>query len=201
MRVLLVIHQFFPEFSGGTERVTLQLARALQHAGHAVHVLTCHVGAPKADWQTDTVIRQAWNYTYDGVPVTAVLRGRFPAGAEIGFDVDAALADEFHAWLGRRKFQVAHVMHTMRMATAVMAIQQAGIPYQVTLTDFFLPCHQINLVNIAGDPCAGPQGGQQCAKDCRVAVWTPHSLQQRYSQAHSLLEGAAVRCVPSHFVE
>ncbi len=201
MRVLLVIHQFFPEFSGGTERVALHLAQTLQHAGHAVRVLTCRSKGPGADWQTEPAIRQSWNYIYDGVPVTAVARERFPAGAEIGFDVNGPLADELHHWLDLRKFHVAHVMHTMRMATAVMAIQKAQIPYVVTLTDFFLPCYQINLVNVAREPCAGPQAGQQCAKDCRVGTWTRPALLERYTQARSLLEGAAVRVVPSNFVQ
>ena len=41
MRILIVLHQFFPEFSGGTERVALNLARTAQRAGHHVRVLAC----------------------------------------------------------------------------------------------------------------------------------------------------------------
>ena len=45
MRILIVLHQFFPEFSGGTERVALNLARTAQRAGHHVRVLACAVQA------------------------------------------------------------------------------------------------------------------------------------------------------------
>ena len=48
MRILLIVHQFFPEFGGGTERVALQLARMAQRAGHHVHVLAGTMDARKA---------------------------------------------------------------------------------------------------------------------------------------------------------
>ena len=201
MRILLVTHQFFPEFSGGTERATLQLARTLLHAGHAVHVLTCRMAPRLAHWAEDAEIGQAHCYMDEGVEVTAIGRQRLPAGAEWGFDVDASLADELMAWLRRKRFHVAHVMHTMRMATAVMAIQKTGLPYLVTLTDFFLACSQINLVNVQGTPCQGPQMGQRCVKDCQVGIWTEPGLLTRYRQANALLSAAALRCVPSHFVQ
>ena len=49
MRILIVLHQFFPEFSGGTERVALNLARTAQRAGHHVRVLACAVQAGACD--------------------------------------------------------------------------------------------------------------------------------------------------------
>ncbi len=201
MRILLIVHQFFPEFSGGTERVTLQLARVLQHAGHAVHVLSCRSAPALAQWPEDADVRQAWHYVHEGVPVTVIARHRLPAGSEFGFEVDPALAAELAVWLRRERFHVAHVLHTMRMATAVMAVQQISLPYVVTLTDFFLACHQINLVSVQGAPCLGPQEGQRCARDCQVGIWTGQALAQRYQQAKAMLAGAALRCVPSHFVQ
>lgn len=201
MRILFVIHQFFPEFSGGTERVTLQMARVLQHAGHAVHVLTCRMAAALPTWTEDSDVAQAWHYVHDGIPVTAIARKRLPAGAEFGFDVDTDLAQELSGWMRRERFHVAHVMHTMRMATAVMAVQQCPLPYVVSMTDFFLACHQINLLTVQGRACDGPAGGRQCARDCLVGIWTPDGLQQRYAQAQALLAGAALRCVPSSFVQ
>ncbi len=201
MRILFVTHQFFPEFSGGTERVTLQLARMLQHAGHAVRVLTCRAAPAQHDWREESLIPEAWNYVHEGVPVTALARHRLPAAGEFGFDVVPAVADELTAWLRREHFHVAHVFHTMRMATAVMAMQIVQLPYVVTLTDFFLACHQINLVNVRGNACDGPQQGQRCARDCLVGIWTKNDLVTRYEQAQGLLASAALRCVPSKFVQ
>lgn len=201
MRVLLITHQFFPEYSGGTERVTLQLARVLQHAGYAVHVLTCRTAPRLPHWMEDATIGRASCYVYDGIEVTAMARQRLPAESEWSLDVDADLANELTGWLRQKRFHVAHVMHTMRMATAVMAIQQIQLPYLVTLTDFFLACHQINLVTVQSAPCLGPQEGQRCARDCQVGIWTEQTLRTRHRQAQALLSAAAMRCVPSHFVQ
>ena len=44
LRVLLVVHQFFPYSFFGTERYTLELALGLQELGHDVTVLTTHPG-------------------------------------------------------------------------------------------------------------------------------------------------------------
>jgi hypothetical protein len=39
MRILQVVHAFFPEHTGGTETQTLLLARALHARGHEVGVV------------------------------------------------------------------------------------------------------------------------------------------------------------------
>ncbi|MGQ9467896.1 MAG: glycosyltransferase, partial [Anaerolineae bacterium] len=38
MRVLCILHRFYPDFVGGTEQHALDLARELQRRGHAVAV-------------------------------------------------------------------------------------------------------------------------------------------------------------------
>ena len=44
MRVVLVVHQFFPSFSAGTEVLTLGVARELRARGHIVHIVAGHPG-------------------------------------------------------------------------------------------------------------------------------------------------------------
>jgi glycosyltransferase involved in cell wall biosynthesis len=201
MRILFVIHQFFPEFGGGTEHVALNLARMAQRGGHHVQVLACGVqpGAVEGSAQTLPVPGTV-RTVYQGLPVVLLPRTALPASAEIAFDADESTAAALAAWMRAERFDLAHVMHTMRMGSAVLALQQAGIPYVATLTDFFLPCAQINLVNLAGAPCEGPLEGERCARDCLTAPWTPPAYKARYQQARSLLAAAAERCAPSAFV-
>ena len=40
MKILLIVHQFFPKHRTGTEVLTLELARGLLRKGHHVEVLT-----------------------------------------------------------------------------------------------------------------------------------------------------------------
>lgn len=201
MRILFVLHQFFPEFAGGTERVALNLARMAQRAGHHVHVLACTVepercGGVPVDQPVAGCFKAAW----EGIPVTLVPRSLLPASADISFETDDALADRLAAWMDGERFDIAHVLHTMRMGSAVLAAQRCGLPYVLTLTDFFLPCARINLVTLQGKCCAGPDGGRRCAKDCDTAPWTPESYRQRYEQAASMLAAAAERVAPSKYV-
>jgi glycosyltransferase involved in cell wall biosynthesis len=201
MRILFILHQFFPEFASGTERVALNLARLAQRAGHHVHVLAGSVdplatgAAPVAAPFTG-----CFRLTYQGIPVTLMPRRLLPATADIGLDADEALASALSAWMLEQRFDIAHVLHTMRTATAVLAAQACGLPYIVTLTDFFVPCARINLVTCEGEVCDGPEGGRHCARVCLTPPWTPQTYRRRYEQATALLAGAAERVTPSEFV-
>jgi glycosyltransferase involved in cell wall biosynthesis len=201
MRILFILHQFFPEFGSGTERVALNLARMAQRAGHHVHVLAGSVdplgaGAmPVAD-----PFEGCFRLTYQGLAVTLVPRRLLPATADIGLDADEGLADALSAWMRAQRFDIAHVLHTMRTATAVLAAQRCGLPYILTLTDFFVPCARINLVTCQGEACEGPEAGRRCARDCLAPPWTPDSYRRRFEQASALLAGAAERVTPSEFV-
>lgn len=201
MRILFILHQFFPEFGGGTERVALNLARMAQRAGHHVHVLAGTVDpALCGGTVVDAPVAGCLRATREGLPVTFIPRSLLPATADIGFGVDNALADRLAAWMDAERFDVAHVLHTMRMSSAVLAAQRCGLPYMVTLTDFFLPCSQIYLVTTKQQLCAGPEGGDKCARDCSVPPWTADAFHGRYEQSKSILEAAAERVVPSGYV-
>lgn len=201
MRILFILHQFFPEFTSGTERVALNLARMAQRAGHHVHVLAGSVdplGAGATPFEAP--FTGCFRLTYEGLPVTLMPRRLLPATADIGLDADEPLAEPLAAWMREQRFDVAHVLHTMRTATAVLAAQRCGLPYILTLTDFFVPCARINLVTCEGESCHGPEGGRRCARDCLMPPWTPDRYRQRYEQASALLAGAAERVTPSEFV-
>src|SRR5215467_14686232 len=63
MKILLIVHLFFPKHRSGTEVLTLELARGLLRKGHHVEILA---GAANHDeerppWLTET--------TYDGITV------------------------------------------------------------------------------------------------------------------------------------
>lgn len=200
MRILFVVHQFFPEFHSGTERVTLNLARAAQRAGHPVHVLGCAVQPGAHVGLAVPQIRGAVAGVFDGVPVTMLARDSLPARADSSLDVDEVVAGEIAAWMREHRFDVVHLMHAMRMGSAVAAAQQAGLPIVVTLTDFFLACTRINLIDVDGRPCKGPECGRACARKCLAPAWTADSLSERHECASSLLAYAATRVAPSGFV-
>lgn len=201
MRILFVIHQFFPEFSGGTERVTLNLARMAQHAGHHVRVLACTVEPAKTGGVvTDAPVKGAVEAVYQGLPVTLLPKALLPAASDISMDADEGIVEKLAEWIRAERFDVAHVMHTMRMGSAVLAVQRCGLPYVLTLTDFFLPCARINLITLRNKPCAGPDNGRRCAHDCPTAPWTAEAYIGRFAQAQSIVHAAGARIAPSEYV-
>lgn len=199
MRILFVVHQFYPEFCSGTERVTLNLAKAAQRAGHHVQVLACVID------QSAVVARPSkypglLHSSYHGIPLTLVPRNRLPQKVDIGFDVSTHMVDSLAGWIGEEGFDLCHFMHTMRMGSALAAMRRLGVPYVMTLTDFFSECYRINLVDAAGAQCDGPHFGQRCGKVCLVSPWSADALQARHKQAHDILAGASCLVCPSDFV-
>ncbi|MEI8059873.1 MAG: glycosyltransferase, partial [Ferruginibacter sp.] len=195
-----ILHQFYPEFSGGTERVALNLARSAQRAGHYVRILACAVTPDAADLSCSAHLAGAQESVYQGVPLTLLPRALLPASGDFSLDIEAALIEPIAGWMKHERFDLAHVMHTMRMSTAVLAAQHCGLPLILTLTDFFLACPRINLVNLDNQLCQGPQLGKKCGQQCLTAPWTVDALASRYQHAAELLASASVRVTPSEFV-
>jgi len=201
MRILIVVHQFFPEFSGGTERVALNLARMAQRAGHHVRVLACTVQPEKFFESSQLSGTPGMLETvYQGVPVTLLKRCDLPAAADISLQAEPAITHNLVAWIKQQRFDVAHVMHSMRMGSALMAIQKCLVPYVVHLTDFYLPCARVNLVNLSNELCPGPDEGRRCALQCAVPPWTTEAYAERYVHSRSVLDAAGARIAPSEYV-
>jgi glycosyltransferase involved in cell wall biosynthesis len=200
MRIGYIVHQFYPEFSGGTERVTFNLAKCGQRAGHYVRVIACKVtaGPPEGHrfWPPNGLVETI----YKSIPVTLVRRESLPPTGEFSLEVDSGFVRVLAPLLARERFDVFHVMHAMRMATAVAAVRNAEIPYLVTLTDFFFECFTVNRRTVENKACRGAEGGEKCVVDCLVAPWSPQGLRGRYLQGREILQGASRRVCPSRFV-
>lgn len=201
MRILLIVHQFFPEFAGGTERVTLNFARMAQRAGHHVRILACTVEPAKSGANLGSPSGAGLlEMVYEGIPVSLIQRSDLPSTADISLDVDPVVLSRLIEWMAIQRFDVAHVMHSMRMGSAIMAVQKSLIPYIIHLTDFYLPCARVNLVNLQNELCAGPDEGIRCALQCAVPPWTAGTYTDRYRRTHAILLGAGVRIAPSEYV-
>lgn len=201
MRILLIVHQFFPEFAGGTERVTFNFARMAQRAGHHVRILACTVEPAKSGANPCSPYGSGLlEAVYQGIPVSLIQRSDLPATADISLDVDPVVLARLLEWMAIQRFDVAHVMHSMRMGSAIMAVQKSLIPYIVHLTDFYLPCARINLVNLQNELCPGPDEGRRCALQCAVPPWTAGTYTDRYRKTRSILLAAGARIAPSEYV-
>jgi glycosyltransferase involved in cell wall biosynthesis len=156
MKILLGVHQFFPDFSAGTEVLTLSVARELCARGHDVRILT---GYPSVDGLTDD--QRFDEYLFDGLHVHRFHHAYAPMGGqrsriEIGYDNHLAAA-YFARLLTAFRPELVHFFHLNRLGTGLIPVaRRAGIPAFFTPTDFWsiCPTGQLRLWDMR--PCAGP---------------------------------------------
>ncbi len=194
MKILYVTHQFYPESTGGTERFLLGLARAVQRRGYRAEVATYSMRDASEFAPSSPILQR--DYVYDLVPVTAFRHAKLPIDVN-SFVADTALALAARAHLSTRGYDLVHVVHPMRMSSFAVSAAELGIPYILTLTDFWTICPKITLQTSYGSLCAGPEGGDACAKLCPEL--RSADVKARLAETHDILRRAKAVVSPSHF--
>lgn len=196
MKILYVVHQFYPRFSSGTERFVLNLASSLQRDGHFAEVVTYDFFNSEPFHSRDQL--SAKKYNHKNIPVMAVRHRKMP------IDVNTSCEDaEVHRFAleflrENQNFDLLHCAHPMRLTSFVTAARELNVPYIVTLTDFWLMCPKIFLQTSEGGLCTGPECGQVCSRLC--AELPSNFVRDRLRIARDILFGAEAVVSPSHFV-
>ncbi|HAM49815.1 MAG TPA: glycosyltransferase [Nitrospiraceae bacterium] len=196
MKIVFLVHQFFPEYYTGTEKFVYKMSSMVQKVGHSVRVLTYSLYQDSFFDKTMGGILYK-DFTYKGVPVTAMRHRKIPenVGVVLGDRSMRAIAEHL---LSREKPDVVHVGHPMRVNEFIWASQSLDIPYVLTLTDFWLICPKVNLVNSKGDLCAGPDEGKTCKYTC--PEFHADFIADRSRSARDILFGAKKVVSPSRFL-
>lgn len=204
MRILHLVHQYPPDHVGGTELYTVWLTRALQQQGHEVAVFhrRSAAGAGVARREDEGIlIWSAWN-------------GRFqPTNRLLSTFRHADLLHACQEVITNFQPDIVHVEHLMGLPTQILDyLHQQGIPYVVTLWDFWWVCANAQLLtNYSQEICAGPSFYVNCAR-CALAradkplfppalpplalplAWRNGRLRRALQQANKLI-------APAHFVK
>lgn len=193
LSILYIVHSFYPESYTGTEKFVLNMARSMQQRGHRVKVVTYSGQLPEQAVPTNEIA--SIEYVYDGVPVLAYRsQAAYPAQS-------ASLVEEptLSMWaeviLTQEQPNLIHVAHTMRGIGFVQAALRLGIPYVMTLTDYWSVCPRTTLVRVDKQLCSGPEGGLACMAHCQL----PHASERLLTLA-PLLQGAQRIFSPSAFL-
>ncbi len=205
MRILQVVHQYMPEYMGGTELHTRWLAEGLSQAGHSVGVFY-RISAPKTELthRVDDHDIQVW---------TASVGEVTPAKRFLTTFGHSALLKFFRQTLAEMKPDIVHIQHLMGLPVSIVHfLQREGIPYIITLHDYWWVCANAQLLtNYDQTICEGPgQGYLNCAK-CVLArgeksgfyVAFPlimGALNRRNKLLRDILNEASAIITPSHFV-
>jgi glycosyltransferase involved in cell wall biosynthesis len=197
MKILYVVHQFYPDSYSGTEKFLLNVAGSIQRDGHIAQVATYTLAEQRKDFQRrqNLFVR---DYCYRELPVTAVRHQRLP----LDINSHCSNPDLYRfamEYLQKKKFfDILHIAHPMRMAPFAQAAMDSGIPHIVTFTDFWSICPRITLQTASGMLCSGPEGGKACASYCRE--FPPDFIQNRLSQIRQILSRAKALVSPSRFL-
>lgn len=159
MKILYVVHQFFPRHLTGTETYTYELARAAKDRGHEVSVL-CYEHSDLPGVPRRGVLREE----YAGIPVTRFCYDsrawRNPTLYEYWNEEFGELAKQF---LQDQRPDLIHFTHNSLLSAALLKSAHAlGIPTVLTLTDFWYICPRMQLVRGDGSLCEGPVAELDC---------------------------------------
>ena len=156
MKILLTTHVFLPDYSSGTEILTLDTARELRRLGHEVEICT---GFPARPGLSDA--QRFDSYEYEGIPVHRFMHDAAPMGeqsnvAEAEYN-NLLFAHWFRAYLKRSRPDIVHFFHLgLLSASAIDVCHELGIPMVMTPTDFWLICPNNQLRLPDNSLCTGP---------------------------------------------
>ncbi len=201
-RIWHLVHQFPPEAIGGTELYTQSLARWQAQQGNHVAILTPTPTAAAATVEA-------------GVEVARLPIGRRrPSARFLHTFYHPALAQAVAQRLHAQPPDIVHLQHLMGWPlTVVQQLRAAGVPYVVTLHDYWFVCANAQLLtNYDQTVCAGPEPGWDNCGRCLLAwaglpspaglgrVAAP-LLGERRRRLQAALANAAAVIAPTHFVQ
>jgi glycosyltransferase involved in cell wall biosynthesis len=199
MKILYVVHQFFPKHYTGTERFVYNLCKQMQKMGHFVKVITYGLSETEGlNTVGNLLVKQ---YEFEGIPVLAVKHNSIPKTLETHIYNDD-LGQFAYELLIREKFDVIHVAHPMRIGSVAVAAMKLKIPTVLTLTDFWIICPRGIAITSEGSLCSDPQKGKKCRKSCFARhVWMWRQIGTfRFKQAKSYIENFDLVTSPTHFL-
>lgn len=196
MKILYLIHQFYPEWYTGTEKFVLNLASMMQKAGHEVKVIT--YSFYKNDFYDQSLGNIVFKeFIFKGVPVLSIKHKVIPAKLDYGLD-DKDLSEVANEMISKEKPDVVHIGHSMRVSELVKVTLKLKIPFILTLTDFYLICPKFILFTSKNTLCGGPEEGKVCQNQCpELSV---DFIKSRLEVAKDILFNADLVICPSRFL-
>ncbi len=205
MKILVVLHDYLPRHTGGSEIHAHQSARELARRGHEVTALFTErdLAAPPGSVRTGLL---------EGVRTREVVHQREYADVRESWEEEASLA-RFRAELAALRPDVVHFHHLAIWGSRCLAAARAsGARVLVTLHDYHLLCDVSTLLRRDGELCvAGLRG--ECT-DClrRHALWPERwgggeperiwarAARERFERHKADLAAAHVVISPSRFL-
>lgn len=196
MKIVYLVHQFFPEYQSGTEKFVLNNALMAQKSGNKVKVITySFLDDETFEKENNGILFR--EYVYKGIPILAFKYKEQPIDIHIALE-NHLLRQYAKEIITAEAPDIIHVGHSMRVHEFVRAAIEMNIPYLITLTDFFLICPKVILAPTPNSLCSGPQGGKACKILC--SEFNENFIGARLKTGEEFLAHARTVASPSEFV-
>lgn len=171
MKILIAVHHFPPQYTGGAEWRAYRTAAALQARGHEVRILCVERIDAGSDggitWEDDI---------YKGIAVRRLSFNRNAAPDPARWEYDNPwIGDHLREFLREHRPDVFHLIGGYLLgADAIRAARESGLPVVVTLTDYWFICPRVTLLRSDGRICrdATPRDCVRCrAEEKRRYRW------------------------------
>jgi len=167
MHILIVVHQFFPRWYTGTERMALNNARQLIRMGHTVEVLTYGITDELIEFSKEIGGCLVREYFVGTVRVTAIKQKTIPA--DIDFRIFHTDTEEvLTRIIAEKKPDILHICHPSRLGSVSKIARTFSIPVVLTVTDLWLICPKAIAITDDGTLCQGSEGGSRCLTLCSL---------------------------------
>jgi len=179
MRILYIVHQFFPRWYTGTERFVLNIAKQMQRVGHYVEVLTYGFKEDEGfSLKNGAMVKR---YKYQGIPVISIRHQNVPQDIRFVFEIfDAEIEPLIKTIITIKSYDIIHVAHPVRLGTAIKISILSGLPIVLTLTDFWLACPRGIAVTSKGELCRDSEEGTRCIRDCFGDMYKNKIMDRRF---------------------
>lgn len=194
MKILQVSHGLPPKENAGVELYTFYLSKALARLNHEVSIF-CREEAPEKEEFSST------DEEYEGLKVTRVVNNLTRIFDPRIFYDNHFFDQPFKDTLRREKPDLIHFQHFIALSAHLLRIaKEAAIPVVITLHDYFILCHRVQLLKRDGQLCQGPLYGLACAS-CVDAVAPPGDIRTRFFlRFKDLLPLPAIRWTKRFFI-
>ncbi len=197
MKVLLAIHEFFPESTGGAEVLVLDSAKMLRDRGHEVRIFTAR--AVKTPVEDD---KRFDTYEFDGLTVERFNHAVVPMGSQTNiFELEynnLFFADYFRKYLKQWNPDIVHFFHLHRLSASVLDVcSELRLPCVFTATDFWPVCLLSQLRLPDHSTCGGPsRNAVNCLRHL-VMSYQPENIRSKVKKMPDWLLALVVRLIKS----
>lgn len=159
MKVLFLLHQYFPHFYTGTELLTDNLSRYQRYLGVQTEVWAYNPLKTRKIWVVEET-------KYNGIPVKFFSHHNNDPLRDVKLFLNQKKNILSESILKDSKPDLIHVTQPSRLSDVVQNAKNLSIPYILTLTDYWLLCPTVTLMRKNGELCGGSQVDKNCLKYC-----------------------------------